>query len=525
MIRRLLTAILSLTLGACQVLPGLGGGAARTPPATIALPTALPTTTPQPTPLPFKPTLTAEPDPGTYQAQGLRAEFASDAGRNPAWTRYTLQVDVEFDPQAETASMDGQARILFINPLHTPLRDLELMLWPNDPQYEAEMTAGPALIDGRFVDPVPLLGHLALSLPLAEPLMPGRQIDVTLPFHIEAGGPIGGSSPKRFGITEGVLIAPTFYPLVPLLVDGAWQVEPAPPGGDTTNSETALYDVTITSPREFGLAVSGTEIEHTDNPDGTQTSHDVTGPMRDVAFALGPFQTRTLKFEDVELRAWFLRQHAGAVDSMLEAARIQVGALTDWAGPYPYPQLDIVDAPGAFLGIEYPGLVFIGDLGGTDLIEPTVHEVAHQWFYGLVGDDQLHEPWLDEAAATYSEVLYYEAAGRSGRATGLLSDFRAWLRSYPHPTLPIGLGVGEYASEGEYSLFVYVKGALFFDALRRELGDDEFKDFLHLYFQTNRYGVAHGADLQEAAEDVCGCGLGSLFDLWVWTGGPIPGLP
>ena len=524
MARHLAIGLIGLSLCACQVLQG-PGGARRTPRATIGLPTALPSAIPSPTRLPFEPTLTVQPDIDSPQVQGLRPEYAADLLLSRDWTRYSLDVNVALDPRMEQATIDGQARIRFTNPLTTPLRDIELMLWPNDPQYRAEMWAGPALVDGAFVDPVPLLGDLALSLPLAKPLAPGAMVDISLPFHIETSGPIGGEAPQRFGITEGVLVAPTFYPLLPRLIDGTWQVEPAPPGGDTTNSETALYDLIIRAPGDLALAVSGIEVERTENPDGTQTVHVVTGPMRDVAFALGSLETAAVQVAQVELRAWYLPEHADSAQEMLEAAQVQYEALTDRVGPYPYPQLDLVDAPGAFGGIEYPGLVFIGTLGGTNVIEPTVHEVAHQWFYGLIGDDQLHEPWLDEAAATYAEVLYYEAAGRSGRATGMLSDLRAWLRSHPDPSLPIGLGVGEYADQGEYALFVYVKGALFFDALRRELGDSAFTEFLHRYYQTFRYRVADGAAFQDVAQDTCGCDLTSLFDLWVWQGGRIPSLP
>ncbi|OGT27251.1 MAG: hypothetical protein A2Z17_05515, partial [Gammaproteobacteria bacterium RBG_16_66_13] len=348
--------------------------------------------------MPFEPTLTIQPSLQVHQEQGLRPGFASDAEKDSGWTRYTIEVEVAFDPDAEVATIDGQARIRFINPSSRPLSDLELMLWPNDPQYRAEMTAGPALIDGEFVEAVTLLGGMAISLPLSEPLPSGEAIDVSLAFHIDTSGPIGGVIPKRFGITEGILVAPTFYPLVPRLVDGGWEVEPAPPGGDTTNSETALYDLTIHAPRDFGVTASGVEVEQVDNPDGTQTVRSVTGPMRDVAFAIGPFETAAVMVEDVELRAWFLPEHAEAGREMLEAARLQYETLTELVGPYPYPELDLVDAPGAFGGIEYPGLVFIGTLGGANVVEPTVHEVAHQWFYGLIGDDQLHEPWLDEAA-------------------------------------------------------------------------------------------------------------------------------
>ncbi|HET7011116.1 MAG TPA: M1 family metallopeptidase [Anaerolineales bacterium] len=521
MLRRILIASVAVSLAACQLITGVGGG--RTPAATIGLPTARPSSTSSATAQPPKSTFTVEAS-REFQEQGLRPQFAEDASLNPGWTRYAIEVEVDFDPGVEAATIDGRVRIGFTNPIGQPLRDVRLMLWPNDPQYRSEMSVGPAIVDGEFVEPVRLLGGLAISLPLEEPLEPGQTVDISLPFHIDTSGPIGGNWPRRFGITEGVLLAPTFYPLVPRLIDGAWEVEPAPPGGDTTNSEIALYDVTIHAPQDLALMASGVEIEPTDHPDGTQTVRTVTGPMRDVAFALGDLDTQAVTVGEVELRAWYLPEHTQSAEEMLEAAVIQFETLSELIGEYPYPELDIVDAPGAFGGIEYPGLVFIGTLGGPNVIEPTVHEVGHQWFYGLVGDDQLHEPWLDEAAATYTEILYYEAAGRQGRATGLLSQFRSWLRSYEDPTLPIGLGVGEYGGVNDYALVVYIKGALFFDAFRRELGEQRFSDFLKTYFDAYRYRIADGEDFQRLAEDVCACDLSELFDLWVWQGGPIPEL-
>jgi aminopeptidase N len=349
-------------------------------------------------------------------------------------------------------------------------------------------------------------------------------LDISLPFEIEAGGPIGGFDPKRFGITEDVLAAPTFYPLVPLRVDGAWQVETAPPGGDTTNSDTAYYQVDLTVPQELALAASGVAVGSTVNGDGTVTTRYLTGPMRDFAFALGPFQSSEAIVDGVLVRAWALPEHSQDADEMLDAATTQLGILNDLVGPYPYVELDVVDVPGAFGGIEYPGIVFIGTLGTTWLVEPTVHEVAHQWFYGLIGDDQLHEPWLDEALATYAEVLYYEKTGRPGAATGLLSDLRSWVRSSSDPTLPIGWGVGEYPDPDAYALFVYGKGALFLDALRGEIGDEAFTKFLRSYFDQERYAFATGEAFQQAAEAACSCDLDEIFDLWVWEGGEIPGI-
>jgi aminopeptidase N len=276
-------------------------------------------------------------------------------------------------------------------------------------------------------------------------------------------------------------------------------------------------------PAEFAVAATGTEVERSENPDATINAVYATGPVRDFAFALGPLELTERNVDGVLLRGWVLPQHADDAAMMLSAAATQVRALTQALGPYPYAELDLVDAPDAYGGIEYPGLVFIGTLGGFSVVEPVVHEVGHQWFYGLIGNDQLLDPWLDEGAATFTEILYYEAAYGSQRGTTALEGLREVVESQAESAdLPVGLPVGEYEDEYEYAVIVYLKGALFFEALRRELGPDVFGDFLQAYFQDYRYGFAEPEDFQATAEAACGCELDSLFDLWVYEGGPLP---
>jgi hypothetical protein len=511
---------------ACQLLTIPGLPRLPAPPPSV-VPTVIPPTPPAEgtlIPPPILPTIAIPPAAEGDPAQALLPAFAADADLSPGLTRYWIETEVEFVPGKLQAWLRGQARLRYVVPEGQPIEEIPLMLWPNDPQYDSVMTAGPALINGTRTEGETDLGGIVLWLPLPRPAAAGDVLDISLPFEIEAGGPIGGFDPKRFGITEDVLAAPTFYPLVPLRVDGAWQVETAPPGGDTTNSDTAYYQVDLIVPQELALAASGVAVGSTVNGDGTVTTRYLTGPMRDFAFALGPFQSSEAIVDGVLVRAWALPEHSQDADEMLDAATTQLGILNDLVGPYPYVELDVVDVPGAFGGIEYPGIVFIGTLGTTWLVEPTVHEVAHQWFYGLIGDDQLHEPWLDEALATYAEVLYYEKTGRPGAATGLLSDLRSWVRSSSDPTLPIGWGVGEYPDPDAYALFVYGKGALFLDALRGEIGDEAFTKFLRSYFDQERYAFATGEAFQQAAEAACSCDLDEIFDLWVWEGGEIPGI-
>ncbi len=491
-------------------------------PVPSATPTASSTPAPTPTPLPTLP-----PTPRAtgldLQARALRPAFEGDLAAVANPTRYWIELRVEFDPRTESAVIDGLCRIRFVNSERRPILDIVVILWPNDGQYRAEMSAGPALIEGQLQAPHTELDGLAQRYNLPNPLGSGKSVDLTIPFRIATSGPIGGQSPSRFGISEQVLFAPTAYPLVPLRRDGEWVVEKAPAGGDTTNSEVAFYQVELVAPEGLEVVTTGVELSREQLPDGTQDVTVVSGPTRDFAFAIGPLLSETREVDGILVRGWALAQHKPDLTRMVNAAATQVELLTEKVGPYPYVELDLVDLPGAYGGIEYPGLVTIGTLGGPNLIQPTVHEVGHQWFYGLIGDDQLRQPWLDEGAATYTQVLYLEQTEGSGSATGLLSDFREQLREQPNPELPIGLGVASYASQREYALFVYLKGALFFDALRAELGDAVFFEFLQNYFQTFRYRIASTHDFQATAEATCACDLQALFDLWVYKGGELPG--
>lgn len=520
---RKIILLIPILLLACSLFTGLPTPT-HTPPTGTATSSPSPTIPPLPSRTPtFSPThAPAEPvlDLSLQEAAMLPA-FVDDVYSLPDATQYAIDIRTSFDPGRMQAAIEGDVRIFFTNPLQEPLREFVLMLWPNEEQYEAEMDAGPVTVSGQQVESSFDAQRLVLSFSLPQPLAPGASLNLSLPFSIQASGPIGGWDPQRFGITEGVFIAPSFYPMVPRFVEGNWQVDDPPYGGDTTNSDTAFYDVRITSPAEFELAASGVEIERLENDDGTRTQRFVTGPVRDFAFAVGPFQRSTRTAGDVTLVGWVLLEHADDNLPMLRAAAAQMLALDGLVGAYPYQELDLVDAPEAFGGIEYPGLVYIGTVGTSWLIEPTVHEVAHQWFYALIGSDQLIEPWLDEAAASYAEVIYYEQIEAVGLATSLLDSWRAQVRSHDRNTTPIGLPVGGYDTEWDYTLFVYLKGALFFEELRLQLGDAAFYDFLRAYFETYRYGFPSGPDFQLAAEQACGCDLDDLFNLWVYEGGQV----
>jgi aminopeptidase N len=149
-------------------------------------------------------------------------------------------------------------------------------------------------------------------------------------------------------------------------------------------------------------------------------------------------------------------------------------------------------------------------------MESTVaHEVGHQWFYGLVGDDQLDDPWLDESLTQFATLQYYADEYGPGGETGFRNSLESRWDGVGRAEIPIGLPVAEYSGQ-EYGAIVYGRGPLFFVALRERMGQDTFDAFIKEYTATLSWGVATPEALQSLAEKHCACDLDDLFNEWVY---------
>jgi len=449
--------------------------------------------------------------------------FAGDVTTLPDASRYVIDVTITFDSAAGTATLAGRELIRYTNTYSVPLDNLMLMLWPNySDEYLGQLTLGAVTVAGAPVQPVMESRGLAARLPLAAPLAPGQRVDLSAEFTTRADP--GVEQGARFGLTHGVLLAPTFYPIIPRRVNGDWQSEwPPSSNGDVSNSDTAFYAWRITAPARFdngqsvAIAASGVVVDHSQTGD-TQTQTLLTGPMRDIALAVGDLRSAQHTLPNgVRVNAWALPEHAAQAQTLADEGAAQVDNLDNLVGAYPFAELDIVDTPGAYGGVEYPGLVYIGVVDANNHFEEaTVHEVGHQWFYSVIGDDQLLEPWLDEAAASYTEVLYAEKIHGAAAAQHYLAYFKNEVSSASDPNQPIGLPVDSYAALDDYAAIVYARGAVFFDTLRQQLGDKMFFQFLHDYYQHYKYGFATSAGFEQVAESTCACDLKPMFQKWVF---------
>jgi aminopeptidase N len=149
-------------------------------------------------------------------------------------------------------------------------------------------------------------------------------------------------------------------------------------------------------------------------------------------------------------------------------------------------------------------------------LEGTVaHEVGHQYFYNLVGNDQLDDPWLDEAMAQFLMLQYYGDLYGAGGAAGVRDSLNARWNRVELAKIPIGLPVTAYQG-AEYGAIVYGRGPLFIEALKDQMGDSSFDAFLRDYTETFSWGIATPEAFQQLAEKHCACDLDALFNEWVY---------
>ena len=419
--------------------------------------------------------------------------------------------------------LEGREWIRYTNQEESPLEEIYLQLFPNTAGGSTTVSA--LFVGDDAVGSVPAYLNSAVRVSLPETLAPGRSITVQVDFSVEVGREMAGNY-GLFGYFEGFLVLDGFYPVIPAYDDEGWNVQDPPPNGDVTHLDASFYRVRVTAPEYLTLVASGGEIER-DHVGRNQVVTLAAGPARDFYLAAGPdLEKAVARVGETVINSYTPGRQREGGELALEVARDALALFEENLGPYPYREFDLIATPMQALGVEYPGMTAVS-LAMYDLesvvegvpapimLEGTVvHEVAHQWFYNIVGNDQVDEPWLDEALAQYLTGLYYrQIHGDQAERSYRQSWTSRWNR-IGDELIPIGLSTGAYTSE-EYSPIVYGRGPLFLAALEDQMGRQTFAEFLKDYARTFRWGIATGEDFRVLAEQHCRCDLSAMFAAWV----------
>jgi len=434
------------------------------------------------------------------------------------------QVSVDIPDDLETVG--GHLEVQYTNREDVALKVVYFRLYPN--VSGGKITVSDVMVDGEAVEVGEQYGGSALRVPLPVPLDVGESVLIAMDYVDVLPREMGGNY-GLFGFFDNVMVLDEFLPTIAVYDDEGWNVEVPPPAGDWTHYDASFYLVTVSAPKDLELVTSGSEVSRSGG-NGRQVIMLAAGPARTFYIAGSRDFVRVSKqVGDTIVNSYALSKWEDGAHLALEIASNAIEVFSERFGSYPYSEFDVVSTPMLALGIEYPGMTGITlreydldsvlyGLPASAMMETTVvHEVGHQWFYNAVGNDQVDEPWLDEAVVQYITSLYYvdlygEGAAESYRQGGW---YGRWDRA-DRADIPIGLPSGAY-DEGLYVPAVYGRGPVFVQTLAEEMGQEDFDAFLRAYYQAQKWDIAQGEDFRSMAEAQCGCDLEQLFVDWVYT--------
>jgi hypothetical protein len=431
---------------------------------------------------------------------------------------------IEFTIADNLYQITGTEEVRYTDTENVELNEVEFRLFPNI--LGGEMTISNLTVDGQSITPEYQLANSLMIVRLSAPL----EIDQSIVVKMDYAVTVPQEVELNYGVLayyDNVLALAHAYPMICVYDDEGWNAEIPPQDGDITYADAALYLVRVHAPKGLTLVTSGSEIQRSEEGQA-QVLTVANGPTRDFYLVASPnFEKVSQKFGEVTINSYAKPDAKNGAQFALEVASKAIDVYSKRYALYPYTEFDIVATPNLALGIEYPGITAIttriydvnGEYSGLPTsiyLESTVaHEVGHQWFYNLVGDDQLDDPWLDESLTQFATLQYYADEYGKGGEDGFGASLESRWARVNDEKIPIGLPVASYQG-AEYSAIVYGRGPLFFIALRDEMGTEAFDSFLKEYTESLSWGISTPEYLQTLAEKTCACNLDALFAEWVY---------
>jgi hypothetical protein len=209
--------------------------------------------------------------------------------------------------------------------------------------------------------------------------------------------------------------------------------------GETASSPVMDTSVSVSAPEELTVLMTGARAQPSAARDGRRTWRSTEPVARDVGVAAGLFTTETATTADgVAVTAGVLPDSDLPPGELAQHTSAAIAALEAHVGPFPYRTLTVALLPDYGGGIEYPSMIF----EATTDPQVLVHEVAHMWFYGMVGNSQFRDPWLDEAFASWAETVVDGAQGLVDPGALRMSG-------------PVGGSMADFPDDGDYFRVVY----------------------------------------------------------------------
>ncbi|MDE7394788.1 MAG: M1 family metallopeptidase [Clostridiales bacterium] len=443
-------------------------------------------------------------------------------GKEQLRSKYTISATLN----ADDMTLSATCKIDYVNRIDVELNELKFHLYPAAYRNGAKFSpVSPSESENAYPNGVHYgdikINEVAggeweiggqdedvLCVRLNSSIMPTERATVTVDYTLNLP-----NVRHRLGYDNGTINLGNFFP-VECAYDGGFIESPYYAYGDPFNLSVCDFDFTVTAPASF-VAACPAPATRTEN--GTSaTTHCTLDNARDFAVVLGKFEQKTATAGSTEITYYYTAD--AKADEHLQAAVDAVNYFSGTFGAYPYRSYAVVQTAFNQGGMEYTGLVYVSDAAQDKMItEIIVHETAHQWFYGIVGNDQIKHAWQDESLAEYATTLFYEHNPSYGvtydaRIADAMSSLSVYTEMRRNADMSMNRAVYEYDSETEYTFMTYVKGQLLLDSVRTAIGEAKLTAGLKQYTSKYAFCTATPDDLIACLEKASGRELKGLIE-------------
>lgn len=342
-----------------------------------------------------------------------------------------------------------------------------------------------------------------LAVPLSQEMFPGDKVTVELTYKVTLA-----NIKHRLGYTSNAVNCGNFFPIVCHIDNDNFSETPYYAVGDPFVSDCANFDVTVCTPSKFVVAASA-QLTSVTSADGFDTWHYTGNARRDFAIVLSDkYKKLTSQVGDKQLHYYYF------ADAEPEATlAVQTGMfeyMNKHVGEYPYEQYSVCETDFCYGGMEYPCLAMVTS-GQQAYKTAVIHETAHQWFYGVVGSDQVYSPWLDESLVEYLGFDFLRQYAGTDAADALEQERYYAMRNEYLRTKRLD-GSLEELSGADYFFMVYAYGHDFYAKLVDEIGAGAFYEGLKTYYNANYMGIGTKEKLIAAFSEAAGRDLTGWFE-------------
>lgn len=416
---------------------------------------------------------------------------------NKALNNYII--DVVFDNKTKTIKCNQN--LTYVNNTGQKLDKIYLHIYPNAfskesiaPFEEEEMKkAYPNGFNKGYIDIKNILNNKEqlsynihgdkndiLEIELNKELLPNEKYSIDFKYNVKIPNCLG-----RFGYGQSTINITNWFPIACVYDDRGWNLKSYETIGDPFYSEISNFNITVLTPSKYDIATTG-NINKEDVGKTQKLYKMSANRVRDFAMILSDeFIINKDSYEDTTIITYNLNKDL--VKESTKIARDSIKIFSELFGKYPYKTYSVVSSDFFIGGMEYPTLVMIDktlyNKENEFLLEYVIaHETAHQWWYSVIGNDEITYPWIDESLTEYSTILYFE--NKYGKSTSDKLIRTMELQTERYNSKNMFKSSTDFKNSTEYSLNVYTKGAVVFSKIRKEVGDKVFFNTLREYYQS-----------------------------------------